>query len=112
MVNSKAAGRGTLSRLLIYYLAMSERTVCHYLLCLLRRLSTPCLRAGRTAERLVTAPPELPGRFTMSVLPRRPAMPRLRAASGVRTLFAKRMASGMPGTRRLMTASVASGVTS
>ena len=75
-------------------------------------MSTPCLSAGSTAERLSVAALALPGRLMMSVPPRRPAIPRESIPRGVICTLAARIVSAMPGATRFMTASVASGVTS
>ena len=57
-------------------------------------------------------PPGDPGRFTISVAPRRPAMPRESSACGVRAMASARTASARPGVSRSTTDRVASGVTS
>ena len=57
-------------------------------------------------------PRGLPGRLTMSVRPRIPAIARETIASGDDAAVATRAASGMPGTWRSITRRVASGVTS
>ena len=54
----------------------------------------------------------LPGRFIIRVPPRSPAMPRESIALSEVLSAAARIASGMPGATLLITASVASGVTS
>ena len=54
----------------------------------------------------------LPGRLTISVFPRMTDTARESIARGVMASEAARMASAMPGARRVATAMVASGVTS
>src|SRR5262245_49448956 len=53
-----------------------------------------------------------PGKLTMSVLPRTPAVARESIQLGVCSREASRIASAMPGASRSMTSTVASGVTS
>ena len=54
----------------------------------------------------------LPGKLTISVLPRMTDAPRESIARGVMAIDAARMASAIPGALRSATAMVASGVTS
>ena len=72
----------------------------------------PCFRAGSTAVRHSFAAFSLPGQLIIIVSPRIPAASRERQPRGVMRIDSARMASGMPGTSRCMTAFVASGVMS
>src|ERR1700691_1931357 len=71
-----------------------------------------CGTSSSTACSDSTAPLGLPGTFKISVLPRTPHTPRLRAANGVFFKPSLRMRSPTPSIRRSQIASVASGVTS
>ena len=75
-------------------------------------MSIPWHSASATADRFSSAAFSLPGRLTISVLPRMPAAPLERQPRGVILMLSARMASGMPRVSRSTTASVASGVTS
>src|SRR5688572_21680361 len=68
--------------------------------------------AGRSTAYPSRQPPVEPGRFTTSVVPRSPAMPRESKPCGVFAIASARIASGIPGTRLSITEAVASGVTS
>src|ERR1700730_2291699 len=71
-----------------------------------------CPSTGRTASSDSLAPFTLPGRLTISVLPRTPGSGEERAASGVLAKPAERISSPRPGTSYSPTPRVASGVTS
>ena len=75
-------------------------------------MSSPWPMAPSTALRFSLDAFLLPGRFTISVRFRIPATSLERQPLGVMRMLSARMASGIPGVARSITANVASGVTS
>jgi hypothetical protein len=76
------------------------------------RRFTAWFKTGSMTRKFSTAARGLPGKFTISVLPRIPAVARDSIACGVTSRLEARMASANPGAARSITALVASGVTS
>ena len=77
-----------------------------------RSISSPWPSAGKIASKFSRAAFSLPGRLTIRLPPRMPAIPRERQPRGVILQLSLRISSGRPGVVRSISSAVASGVMS